>query len=549
MPVRKIWSSYKKVNSADFVGEPGGLFLDDETGALRVSDGQTPGGPPLPTAFVGEINTDTSQVGDQVFSHTILFNTDMFSITEHESGVSLVELNPSLDLDTGGGGSSLTLNEIAADNTISNQLTGISTLSFDSDSLEVEDLGSGTVKISALGSGNLVFTDDGNTRRLTGFRESKNVSTVRSAAIQGNDFILTLATFTPVLSATALPGSTLNWDQPCTGFRVNVSNPDDIETQFISSVASITELSGTITEDINQYTAGSFSTTPDAGVNWIQDFTTNTDATIIPSATAGLSGGSASGRLVFNSETSEVESPYAGDTATWSVTWLTPNVGISMFNLSGNTFLESYSSTNYSVSTSGMSSSSNIQHSVSAIGGSVSNNNGSGIFTFDEPITPTNNSSRSVSVSTTFTRPSSVTGTEYTATDSATDTTISAVFSYPSFWLFKPSTNNTPSNNDIVSGAGFENDLNVLNNNQRTFSSFVDNPANSPQGFWFAVRSNATQPTAFKTGASASLLSDVAFVQDSVSIQPDSPPSGYVAVGYTLYGITLQPGETYVSIS
>jgi len=548
MAVRKIWSSYKKVNSADFVGEPGGLFLDDITGALRVSDGATPGGPPLRSTFVGEINTATSDVGDQVFSHTMLFNTDMFSVTEHADGVSLVELNPNLNLGSGGSGS-FTLNEIAADDTVSNQITGISTLNFDTQTLDIEDLGSGVVKISALGSGNLVFTDDGNTRRLTGFRENTTVNTVRSAAIQGDDFVLTLATFTPVLNATALPGSTLNWDVACTGFRVNVSNPDDIETQYISGVSSVTELAGTVTDNISLFTAGNQSSIPDAGVDWIQDFTTNQNAVITPSSTSGFSGGSASGRIVFNSETNGTEAPYAGDTANFTVTWRNPNVSISMFNLSGNTFLQPYAQTNYSVSVTGISDNSNVQHTVSAEGGSVSNTNGSGTFTFSEPLTPSNTTGRSVSVSTEFTRPAEVTGNEYSVTDNATDTVISASFSYPSFWLFTQSTNSPPSNNQIVFGNNFENGVNVLNNNQRTFSSFVNNPSNSPQGFWFGVRSTATQPSEFKTGASASLLSDVAFVQNSVSIEPESPPSGYVPVGYTLYGITLQPGETYVSIS
>jgi hypothetical protein len=46
------------------------------------------------------------------------------------------------------------------------------------------------------------------------------------------------------------------------------------------------------------------------------------------------------------------------------------------------------------------------------------------------------------------------------------------------------------------------------------------------------------------------LLSDVSVTSgNTVSLQPTTPPAGYVAEQYTLYGITLQPGTTYVSIS
>ena len=63
------------------------------------------------------------------------------------------------------------------------------------------------------------------------------------------------------------------------------------------------------------------------------------------------------------------------------------------------------------------------------------------------------------------------------------------------------------------------------------------------------VRSAASQPTTFQTGASSSLLSDVGVTTSTLNLEPDSPPSGYSAEQYNLYGITLQPGNTYVSIS
>jgi hypothetical protein len=45
------------------------------------------------------------------------------------------------------------------------------------------------------------------------------------------------------------------------------------------------------------------------------------------------------------------------------------------------------------------------------------------------------------------------------------------------------------------------------------------------------------------------LLSPASYSTASLSLQPTSPPSGYSAEGFSLYGIVLQPGNTYVSIS
>jgi len=46
------------------------------------------------------------------------------------------------------------------------------------------------------------------------------------------------------------------------------------------------------------------------------------------------------------------------------------------------------------------------------------------------------------------------------------------------------------------------------------------------------------------------LLSDTNVTTgNTVDLQPTSVPSGYTGENYTLYGITLQPGQTYVRIT
>ena len=116
-------------------------------------------------------------------------------------------------------------------------------------------------------------------------------------------------------------------------------------------------------------------------------------------------------------------------TASFSTTWKTPNVTISMSNLNGNQFLETYASTAYTVNQTNMSSSANYTHTVSASGGSLSSTTGSGTFTFTTPIHKDNNTGgRSVAVSTEFRRPPGVATTTYAVTDGASDTSINANF-------------------------------------------------------------------------------------------------------------------------
>jgi len=153
-------------------------------------------------------------------------------------------------------------------------------------------------------------------------------------------------------------------------------------------------------------------------------------------------------------------------------------------------------------------------------------------------------------VSTDFSRPASVTGTAYTVTDTASDSSITASFTYPSFWLFTASTSSPPARADIVNGNGFEGTVNVLGNQSKNIDTFITNGGGIPQAFWLCIRSSASQPTSFQTGASAALLSDVSVTTGySVALEPDASPAGYIAENYTLYGITLQPGDTYVRIS
>jgi len=411
----------------------------------------------------------------------------------------------------------------------------------------------GTVGFTGSGADSpLVFTTSGNYRTLTGYTESGTTSTVRTAEFVSNALRLTLATFTPTLAAAGTPSASPNWDVAATGFTVTVTNPDDVTSNYISSVYSITGTTGSVTGTLGSYTAGAKSNTPAATVDWTQSFTTNGSSFIRP-VSSTITGGSAAATVIFNQNPGS-ESEYTTSNASFTITWATPTMSLSKSDKSGSTFLKTYTTTTYTASVTGITTAANYVHSITASGGTVSSATGSGTFTFTTPIHKDNTgTTRTVSNTTTFTRPIAVTGTSYTATSSSTTSSIAATFTYPSFWLFTASTGTLPTRADIIDDAtatGFESTLTQLADQTKTLTvQAINNSDANPRAFWFAVKSSASQPTTFKTGASSTLLSDVAYTDaGTVSLEPDSPPAGYSSVNYNLYGITLQPGTTYVQI-
>jgi hypothetical protein len=150
-----------------------------------------------------------------------------------------------------------------------------------------------------------------------------------------------------------------------------------------------------------------------------------------------------------------------------------------------------------------------------------------------------------------------VTGTAYSVTlgpINSDNVNATADFEYPSFHIWTSSTAVKPSRADVVddsSASGFAAGISRLGDQVNVLSTQpINNTDSNPRAFWFAVRDSAIQPTSFKTGANASLLSTVSVLDGgTIALQPDNPPAGYVAENYRIWGITLQTGTTYVSIS
>jgi hypothetical protein len=328
-----------------------------------------------------------------------------------------------------------------------------------------------------------------------------------------------------------------------------VDNPADFTLQWINDVAAITATTGSVSV-LENFVAGAKSNLPGGGIDWNQTFTTNASSYIRPSVTSGLGGGSCSLVISFTFFNGTSSANYTSATASATVNWATPSNSISIADLAGNTFLQTYASTTYNVGYTGMNSLANVTHSIVATGGTVTNSSGSGTFNFTNAIHKDNTAAaRNLSLTTTFTRPAAVTGSSYTAQANTNDPSISASFSYPSFWLFTASTSSPPTREVIIIGSEFEPAVTVLGNQAITFSQLVNVTGNVPKVFWFGVRNAIAQPTSFKTGTSLSLLVDVDYTMTTVSLNPDSVPAGYISESYKLYGIILQPGATYVSIT
>ena len=368
--------------------------------------------------------------------------------------------------------------------------------------------------------------------------------TVRTASINGDGlFQLEVAQFSPSVSAN---GQSRYWDQPVSQWTVSVDNPSDFTTNYVNSVKStLTSVVGSVTSDVSLYTTTGPSATPGGGVDWSQTFTTDGDSPIY-SSTSDLSGGSASATVSFLDKDGSTIS----QTASISFSWQSASSSISFNNLSGNNFLQSYSSVGYNLTISGLSNSSNASTTITTSQGTLSNSSDDGTMTFTTAIHKDNNSGRTITATTDFTRPATVTGTEYTTQRVVSDSSISASFTYPSFYIFTSSTSSPPTRADIVDTDDFDSSVvTELGNQVKTLSQTINNSDSLPRCFWFAVRSSASQPTTFKTGASSSLLSDVTPTVETLDLEPDTSPVGYNAEEYKLYGITLQPGNTYVSIS
>ena len=410
------------------------------------------------------------------------------------------------------------------------------------------------VELAGVGSP-LVFaaTDSDTVETMTGFKIDGVTKTVRNTEFVNGKLVVTLASFSPNLSAS---GQSLSWDVPASAFSVTVDNPTDFPSQYINGVASITQTSGSVYGTLSGYSAGSKTNTPAGGVDWSQTFSTNSTAKIKPVVSSGSTGGSASADLAFTYNDGSSSQSYTTETKSISFNWDDVSHGISIDGLSGKTFLETYTSAGYSPSVGGISNGNNKVYDITGTNGTPTSATASGTLNFTVPIHKTNASATTtkVTLSTTCNRPASVTGTSYSTVlgpTASTSINTGASFSYPTFAAWTASTATKPTRAQCIDGSAFdETFVELMGDQVKTFAGVINNSDTNPRAYWFAVRASASQPSTFKTGASAGLLGDYPVTDGgTVALQPDTPPAGYSAENYRLWGITLQAGNTYVSIS
>ena len=133
MSVYKLQGSHKPTaDSSNFVGEVGDLFYND-TGTIRISDGQTPGGLKPDSIIESLLQLGISDgVAGQVLQTD---GTGNFSFTNQSGG-------------GGGGSSTLFIKEVNASNTVTSSVSNVTDVRFDTAAgFDVTDLGSGAVKI------------------------------------------------------------------------------------------------------------------------------------------------------------------------------------------------------------------------------------------------------------------------------------------------------------------------------------------------------------------------------------------------------------------
>jgi hypothetical protein len=393
-------------------------------------------------------------------------------------------------------------------------------------------------------------SEDGTKRISTGFLENDIDYVVRSVSINDNKLEVELATFTPIHIHSL--NNILAWDEPATGFTISVDNPSDFTSKYIASAGAINTYGqgGTFSTHVHDYGTTGKSATPGGGVDWSQTFTVTDTGVIYPNVngTESANNDPFGGVALATIDSIDESGNIFGN---WGVEfeWEDASASINFANLSGNTFLQSYNTIGYTV-TDNMSNSDNVVHQVSALTvGTISNTNGSGTLTFNNPIHKDNNFGRGITLFSEFTRPASVTGTSYVINLQNNDNTINASFTYPSFSLWTTDVATVPTVTDIVSGSSYAGGVTTLGNESKTIATTINNTASVPRVYWFGVRASANQPTTFQTGPSSALLVDVAYVESFVELNPDSTPVGYINELYKLYGITLQPGNTYVRIA
>ena len=426
-------------------------------------------------------------------------------------------------------------------------------------------------QVNLTGAGSpFVFSASGSKKILTKFKVDSVEKDIRAARFNANNLLeVELTSFSPTgVSAT---GQTLNWDQPATSFSVAATNPADFTTEFLNDIVwPITQVSGTV--EILKAGYGSYSPLSASGALALT-FTLGSGKYIRPSisgisgAVGPATGGSASATVVFNKRTAgnpPTDTNYTPDPAatyTWTTNWASVTHSITAAALSGNSFLQSYTGTTYSITNNTLTNTNNVSRTVTATLGTLSNgevtlsNAGTtGTLTFATPVHKNNATTvRKVSLSSVFTRPEAVTGTGYTHTPSPEESTVTYSFDYPSITLktvqsagLNGLTSSVIVDNGNTGNKGFKSTVTRMSETKVFPVTKIVNSTNEDQYFWFGVSSTTAQPSVFESGSGASFVATATPEIKTIGLAPTfngatpvSAPDGYQATDYIFYGFIV----------
>ena len=404
----------------------------------------------------------------------------------------------------------------------------------------------------------LVFTETTGAAILTQYRtDSGAVENIRNIDYgTSGGFVINFATFTPGLSAS--DGLSRRWDQPFTnaaiGLGVSTTSPDDFPSRYVEEVSAISvNNAGNSGLSLTNFVAGAQSATPGGGVDWNQSFVLNAASSIVPSTTSGLTGGNATVTYTFedNNDTNL-------GTRTQSITWDTPNVLCSFDALPAREFWERYTGGTFDTNISGISvganvstawtGTSNIFDALPAAATGISHNNAA--VTFTDPIhTGTASTTRQITATSTFTRPDTVTGTEYTATDTATATVVPNFQPGPRMTRFTTAPTNIALDDLLFGDFNTGNGLGLMPGVSLDFSTTSQSITftGDPRIYWFGWLGTRT-PTFIDTDSNLAITQrdavTITFNATNLNALTDTSnvPSTFVEQVYTFYGVQLLAG-------
>ena len=334
-----------------------------------------------------------------------------------------------------------------------------------------------------------------------------------------------------------------NWDTVAGNFVVTVTNP--VTENFINEVTDLTGATG-ITTAIANYVAGDPDPAYASDTRTTQTFGTDADATI-RSDSDDATGGEATATVNFQL----VDDTAAPVTAALTATWRNATTALGAINLPEQLFLTAYDNTNLTVTIGGITTATNSETELTSTTGdpavatddtfSVNDQNGSfnSVVTFDPPISNGSND-RTITATTTFSRPAGVTGTAYTV-DVEAERPVTTNFTTPNIWR---QDNAAPTNANVVNGTAFAGGWTEFTGDEITVPGVT-----TPTVLWAGFNEDGA-PTTAQMFIAGDWRDVIGVGTTDVELSPTGegqPPDDYDPVTYTFLSFNFnQTAETRV---